>query len=98
MRHGYKGAFEMTATVDYMFAFAATAHVVRDHHFDAVFDAYLADDRVREFLEDANPAALAEMAARLMEAQERGLWRPRSNTAHPLLAQLAERPLEAVPS
>ena len=100
MRHGYKRAFEMAATVDYMFAFAATAHAVRDHHFDAVFDAYLADDRVRDFLQAANPAALRDMAERLMEAQERGLWRPRSNTAHPLLARLAGPPpvdaLEAV--
>ncbi len=44
MRHGYKGAFEMAATVDYMFAFAATTGSVADHHFDAVFDAYVADD------------------------------------------------------
>ena len=92
MRHGYKGAFEMAATVDYMFAFAATAHAVRDHHFDAVFDAYLADDRVRDFLQAVNPAALKDMAERLMEAQERGLWRPRSNTAHPLLARFAGPP------
>jgi len=67
-----------------------------------VFDAYLADDRVRDFLEAANPAALAEMAGRLIEAQDRGLWRPRSNTTHPLLAQLAGQipveSLEAVPS
>ena len=41
MRHGYKGAFEMAATVDYLFAFAATAKCVRDHHFDAVFEAFL---------------------------------------------------------
>ena len=41
MRHGYKGAFELAATVDYMFAFQATARCVKDHHFDAVFDAYL---------------------------------------------------------
>jgi cobaltochelatase CobN len=81
MRHGYKGAFEMAATVDYLFAFAATARCVRDHHFDAVFDAYIADDEVRDFLNDANPAALREMADRLTEAQDRGLWRPRSNTA-----------------
>ena len=81
MRHGYKGAFEMAATVDYLFAFAASAHAVEDHHFDLVFDAYLGDDDVRGFLEDNNPAALREMAERLLEAQERGLWRPRSNSA-----------------
>jgi cobaltochelatase CobN len=89
MRHGYKGAFEMVATVDYLFAFAASAHAVEDHHFDLVFDAYLGDADVRGFLEDANPAALREMAERLKEAQDRGLWRPRSNTAYDDLARLA---------
>ncbi|MFQ5763773.1 MAG: cobaltochelatase subunit CobN [Rhodospirillales bacterium] len=89
MRHGYKGAFEMAATVDYLFAFAATAHCVRDHHFDAVFEAYLADDRVRGFLEDHNPDALKEMSERLLEAQARGLWRPRLNSAHQALKNLA---------
>ncbi|MAH84407.1 MAG: cobaltochelatase subunit CobN [Rhodospirillaceae bacterium TMED8] len=79
MRHGYKGAFEMAATVDYLFAFAATAHCVADHHFDAVFDAYLANNAVREFLEINNPSALQEMVARFKEAQSRGLWRPRRN-------------------
>ena len=88
MRHGYKGAFEMAATVDYLFAFAATAHCVKDHHFDLVFDAYLDDDDVREFLEDNNPDALREIAERLMEAQDRGLWRPRSNTAYHRLSEL----------
>ncbi len=89
MRHGYKGAFEMAATVDYLFAFAATAHAVGDHHFDAVFEAYLEDDRVREFLAENNPAALQEMAERLLEALNRGLWRPRSNSAHAHLVQMA---------
>jgi len=82
MRHGYKGAFEMAATVDYLFAFAATAEAVSDHHFDLVFDAYLGDERVRDFIAAHNPAALCEIAARLLEAQERGLWRPRLNTAY----------------
>ena len=89
MRHGYKGAFEMAATVDYMFAFAATASAVKDHHFDAVYDAYIRDEAVHEFLEAVNPAALRDMARRLLEAQERGLWRPRLNTAHVHLAELA---------
>ncbi|MEM7225301.1 MAG: cobaltochelatase subunit CobN [Pseudomonadota bacterium] len=88
-RHGYKGAFEMAATVDYLFAFAATARVVADHHFDAVYEAYLEDPEVRAFLEEANPAALKEIAERLLEAQARGLWRPRSNTAHATLGELA---------
>jgi cobaltochelatase CobN len=88
MRHGYKGAFEMAATLDYMFAFAATTGAVKDHHFDAVYEAFLEDDDVRGFLEEANPAALKDMAARLIEAQDRGLWRPRANTTHRHLKEL----------
>jgi cobaltochelatase CobN len=96
MRHGYKGAFEMAATVDYLFAFAATARVVQDHHFDLVYDAYLGDEEVRQFLIDNNPAAAKEIAERLIEAQERGLWKPRSNAGRALLEALANDNLRAV--
>jgi cobaltochelatase CobN len=85
MRHGYKGGFEMTATVDYLFAFAATARAVKDHHFDAVFEAYVEDPTVRRFLEEHNPHALGDIEARLAEAIERGLWKPRRNSVHALL-------------
>ena len=91
MRHGYKGAFEMAATVDYLVAFAATARAVADHHFDAVFDAYLGDERVCDFLRRENPDALREMAQKLREAQDRGLWQPRANSIHPQLEALIER-------
>jgi cobaltochelatase CobN len=90
MRHGYKGAFEMAATVDYLFAFAATARCVADHHFDAVYDAYLADGEVRDFIDRHNPAALRDIADRLIEAQDRGLWRPKSNISHAELSALAQ--------
>ncbi|MGE5269029.1 MAG: cobaltochelatase subunit CobN [Thiohalocapsa sp.] len=80
MRHGYKGAGEIAATVDYLFAFAATARVVDDAHFAALYDAYLADAAVRDFVATHNPAALAETRARFAEAIERGLWRPRRNS------------------
>jgi len=89
MRHGYKGAFEIAATVDYLFAFAATARCVEDHHFEQLFDAYLEDDAVREFLEDSNPAALTEIADRFQEAIDRGLWRPRRNVVHNRLEAIA---------
>ncbi|HKT78184.1 MAG TPA: cobaltochelatase subunit CobN, partial [Sphingobium sp.] len=95
MRHGYKGAFEIAASVDYLFAFAATTQAVKDHHFDAVHAAFIEDEAVRAFMADANPAALRETAARLHEALDRGLWKPRSNSAaltldQLLLAQLKE--------
>ena len=89
MRHGYKGAFEIAATVDYLFAFAATTDAVGDHHFDALYEAYLGDERVRAFMQEANPAALAETASKFLEAQTRGLWQTRSNRATTLLRELA---------
>ena len=81
MRHGYKGAFEMAATVDYLFAFAATTDAVGDHHFDALFQAYLREEEVRAFLRENNPEALREMALRFSEAIRRGLWHPQTNAA-----------------
>ena len=92
MRHGYKGAFEMAATVDYLFAFSATTRAVGDHHFDAVFSAYLDDTQVVSFLETNNPGALRDIAERLLEALDRGLWRPRLNSTHVALRQLARHP------
>ena len=96
MRHGYKGAFEIAATVDYLFAFAATTGLVSDQHFDAVYDAYVAEDQVRAFMAEANPAALREMASRFTEAIERGLWQPSRNSVHMELEGLA-RAAEARP-
>ena len=89
MRHGYKGGFEMAATVDYLFAFAATTNAVSDHHFDALFDAYLKDDATADFLRENNPQALLEMTARFREAIRRELWHPTANTTHQILDTLA---------
>ena len=91
MRHGYKGAFEIAASVDYLFAFAATTGAVKSHHFDLAYDALVADETVAAFMQDANPDAQREMAGRLLEAVERGLWRPRSNSAAQRLAQGGDR-------
>ncbi|WP_375570777.1 cobaltochelatase subunit CobN [Ahrensia marina] len=95
MRHGYKGAFEMAATLDYLFAFAATTQAVSDHHFDALFEAYIANDNVRDFIQEANAPALADMLARFAEALDRGLWTPRRNTTQTLLHELMHPNQEA---
>ena len=87
-RHGYKGAFEMAATVDYLFAFAATTGAVKNHHFDLVESAFLEDDETREFIADHNPSALIEMAERFQEAIDRGLWIPRSNSARARITEI----------
>ncbi|MFW8604967.1 cobaltochelatase subunit CobN [Rhizobium beringeri] len=81
MRHGYKGAAEIAATVDYLFAFSATTGAVGEHHFEAVYQAFVADPGVRDFMIERNPAAFDEMKERLLEAIDRSLWTPRSNSA-----------------
>lgn len=87
-RHGYKGAFEIAATVDYLFAFAATTGAVKNHHFDLCEDAFLADEDTRAFIAEHNAPALADIADRLHEAIDRGLWQPLSNSARARIAEL----------
>ncbi|MFQ6553587.1 cobaltochelatase subunit CobN [Aestuariibius insulae] len=87
-RHGYKGAFEIAATVDYLFAFAATTGAVKNHHFDLVEAAFLEDEDTRQFIQEENPSALTEIAERLHEAIERGLWIPKSNSARARIDQI----------
>lgn len=94
MRHGYKGAFELVATLDYLFAFAATTNAVGDHHFDQLYEAYLGDESVRDFLQDANPAGFKEMIGRFQEAIDRDLWTPRRNSTHATLSDLKNTPLK----
>jgi cobaltochelatase CobN len=74
MRHGYKGAFEMAATVDYLFAYDATTKCVEDYMYQGVAEAYLFDSKVQQFIQQKNPWALRDMAERLIEASRRGLW------------------------
>jgi cobaltochelatase CobN len=73
-RHGYKGAFELAATVDYLFGFDATAGVVDDWMYAKLADSYVFDKEVREFMRQSNPWALRGVTERLLEAAERGLW------------------------
>jgi cobaltochelatase CobN len=74
VRHGYKGAFELAATVDYLFGYDATTGVVDDWMYEAISDKYVRDPDVGAFLKRSNPWALHAMAERLLEAADRGLW------------------------
>ncbi|BBL81130.1 cobaltochelatase subunit CobN [Rubrobacter xylanophilus] len=74
MRHGYKGAFELSATVDYLFGYDATAGVVEDWMYRDVTRSYLLDEEVRRFMQRFNPWALRAIGERLLEAAGRGLW------------------------
>jgi cobaltochelatase CobN len=73
-RHGYKGAFELAATVDYLFGYDATADVVEDWMYDRVTDTYVSDPEMRKFFGESNPWALRAIAERLLEADERCMW------------------------
>jgi cobaltochelatase CobN len=73
-RHGYKGAFELAATVDYLFGYDATAHVVEDWMYERVTAAYVGDPELREFFQRSNPTALRSIAEKLLEADRRGMW------------------------
>ena len=72
--HGYKGAFELSATMDYLFGYDATANVVEDWMYRDVTRKYVLDEGVREFMQGSNPWALRAISERLLEAAERSLW------------------------
>jgi cobaltochelatase CobN len=73
-RHGYKGAFELAATVDYLFGYDATTGVVPDWMYDTLAQTYALDETNRKFFAESNPWALHGIAERLLEAADRGLW------------------------
>ena len=72
--HGYKGAFEMSASVDYLFAYDATTGLVDDYQYESVCEALILDEDNQQFMLDKNPYALKEMSERLLEAIQRDMW------------------------
>ena len=73
-QHGYKGASEMAATVDYLFGFDATANVVSDFMYEEVAQQYALDTATQEFYRNSNPWAQRGVSERLLEAAQRGMW------------------------
>jgi cobaltochelatase CobN len=97
-RHGYKGAFEMAATVDYAFGYDATTGAVQDWVYEGLATRYVDNAENRRFLEENNPWALHGMAERLVEAIQRGLWAEPPAALHERLTRIlldAEGALEA---
>jgi cobaltochelatase CobN len=80
MRHGFRGAAEITVTLEHMAAFAHLAGAVPPHLFDLYYDATLGNDDVRTFLARENPAALAAMEICFTRLHEASLWRTRRNS------------------
>jgi cobaltochelatase CobN len=91
-RHGYKGGLELTATVDYLFGYDATADIVDDWMYEEVAQAYALDRGMQEFFAENNPWALNAIAERLLEAVKRGMWsEPKRDT----LSQLSQLYLDS---
>ncbi|MXZ90632.1 MAG: cobaltochelatase subunit CobN [Chloroflexi bacterium] len=90
-RHGYKGAFELAATVDYMFGYDATAQVIEDWMYEDVTEEYVLNPEMQEFFRQSNPWALRGIVERLLEAIQRGLW---ENPPPEMLDQLRRMYLE----
>ncbi|CAM3710589.1 cobaltochelatase subunit CobN [Kibdelosporangium persicum] len=86
-RHGYKGAFELAATVDYLFGYDATTGVVADWMYEQLAASYVLDPENQKFLAEANPWALHGISERLLEAADRGMWEhPEQSTLDALRA------------
>nr|WP_246324391.1 cobaltochelatase subunit CobN [Petropleomorpha daqingensis] len=90
-RHGYKGAFELAATVDYLFGYDATTGVVDDWMYEKLAQTYVLDPENRSFLEQSNPWALHGIAERLLEAVDRRMW---ADPDPALLAELQQAYLD----
>ena len=90
-RHGYKGAFELAATVDYMFGYDATAQVIEDWMYEDVTEEYILNEDMQQFFRQSNPWAMRGIIERLLEAIERGMW---ENPPPEILDKLRELYLE----
>ena len=95
-RHGYKGALEIAATVDYLFGYDATAQVLDDWMYERVTDAFVRNESMQQFFSESNPWAWQAIAERLLEAIERGLWEDPDEVDAALLEAAREVGLEAL--
>ena len=96
MRHGNKGASEMLTTVSNLTAFARLTNAVEPHHFEALFEAYMVDETVHDFLKANNKPALEEMTKLFKAVIENGLWQPKRNSTYHYLASMDEQDAQAL--
>lgn len=83
--HGYKGAFEMAATMDYLFAYDATTNLIEDFMYEGITENYLLNAENQAFIEKHNKWALKDMSERMLEAIQRGMWKnPKEETVEEL--------------
>lgn len=94
--HGYKGAFEMAATMDYLFAYDATTQLIDDFMYEGITEAYLLDPKNQDFIKEHNPWAIRDMSERMLEAIQRGMWANPSEEMVEHLQQLFSGASEAL--
>ena len=94
--HGYKGAFEMAATMDYLFAYDATTQLIDDFMYEGMTNAYLLDEQNQAFIREHNPWAIRDMSERMLEAIQRGMWQAPSEEMVKNLEQLFAEAAEAL--
>jgi cobaltochelatase CobN len=87
VRHGFKGAAELAATVDYLFGYDATTDVASDWMYEQVAEKYLLDEDVAAFMDRANPWAARSIAEKLLEAADRGMWADPGDTVERIKAR-----------
>ena len=75
-QHGFRGAMELSKLTEYMLGWDATSDIIEPWMYESVTEHFLLDEENRKWLEESNPYALREMASRLLEAIQRGLWEP----------------------
>jgi cobaltochelatase CobN len=80
MRHGFRGAAEITATLDNLAAYAHLTRAVPPHLFDLYHEATLGRDDLTAFMDRENPAALAALRSRFAALRDAGLWVTRRNS------------------
>jgi cobaltochelatase CobN len=80
MRHGFRGAAEIAATLEHMAVFAHLAEAVPAHLFDIYYDATLGNDEVRGFLARENPFALSALEDCFNRLHDAALWVTRRNS------------------
>jgi len=73
-KHGYRGANEFSKKIHHLYGWQTTTKLVEKWIFDEITRTYVLDEEMKRWFEENNVYALEEIARRLFEAAERGLW------------------------
>lgn len=85
-RHGFKGAQEISKSVDSFFGWDASAEVAEDWMYDKIAQTFLFDKATRDWIEQVNTGVIYNVAGKLLEANKRGMW----NAERETLSQLQQ--------